>query len=289
MMNKTRPAWLDEKEYPFKDHYFKTAQGDMHYVDEGTGDPIVLLHGNPGWSFEYREIIKEMSKTHRCIAPDYIGFGLSDKPADWDYLPIHHSKLVNDLLDSLNLTNVTLVFNDWGGPFAMAYAIKYPEKIKKLVVTNSWFWPVTHIPNFTRFSGLAGGPIGKFFAMNFNLIARELSRAAYGPKKKMPAEVRKHYYAPHEEQKDARIGTWVFPGQIIGSTAWLQVLWAQRDRIQHIPTAIVWGDSDIAFKEGELKVWTDLMQKHTLTVLNKIGHYPPEEAPEEVIKVLKGQ
>jgi len=227
-----------------------------------------------------------MSKTHRCIAPDYIGFGLSDKPADWDYLPIHQTKHVSNLLDSLSLNNITLVFNDWGGPFAMAYAIKYPEKIKKIVVTNSWFWPVTHIPNFTRFSGMAGGPIGKFFTLNFNMIGKVLSKAAYGPKKKIPEEVRKHYYMPHEE-KTARVGTWVFPREIIGSTAWLQVLWAQRDRVKHIPTAIVWGDSDIAFKEGELKVWTDLMENHTLNVLNKIGHYPPEEAPEEVIKVLK--
>lgn len=287
MKNKPRPNWLDEKEYPFKDHYFSTPQGDMHYVDEGTGDPIVFLHGNPGWSFEYRESIKAMSATKRCIAPDYIGFGLSDKPADWDYLPINHAKHIEDFLDSLNLNNITFVFNDWGGPPAMSYAIKHPEKIKKLVVTNSWFWPVNDVPNFVNFSGMAGGAIGKFIAMNFNLIARELSRAAYGPRKKMPALVHKHYYMPHEENKSDRIGTWVFPGQIIGSTPWLKTLWAQREKIKHIPTAIIWGDSDIAFKKGELKVWTDLMENHTLTVLNKIGHYPPEEAPEEIIKVLR--
>jgi len=112
MTNKPRPAWLDEKEYPFKDHYFPTPQGSMHYVDEGTGDPIVFLHGNPGWSFEYRESIKAMSATNRSIAPDYIGFGLSDKPADWDYLPINHAKHIEDFLDSLNLNNITFIFND---------------------------------------------------------------------------------------------------------------------------------------------------------------------------------
>ena len=285
-MNQSKPNWLNEKEYPFKAHYFKTPQGEMHYVDEGSGDPIVLLHGNPGWSFEYREIIKEMSKTRRCIAPDYIGFGLSDKPADWDYLPINHARHVQDLLNSLNLDNITFVFNDWGGPIAMSYAIQYPEKIKKLVVTNSWFWPVKHVANFVNFSGLAGGPIGKFFTMNFNVMGKILSTAAYGPRKKMPEEVRKHYYMPHAE-RNARIGTWVFPREIIGSTPWLETLWAQREKIRRIPTAIVWGDSDIAFKQGELKVWTDLMENHTLIVLNKIGHYPPEEAPEEVIKVLR--
>ena len=283
MANKKRPSWLNQKEYPFKDHYFSTPQGDMHYVDEGTGDPIVFLHGNPGWSFEYRKSIKAMSATNRCIAPDYIGFGLSDKPADWDYLPIHHSELIEQFLDSLNLNNITFVMNDYGGPPAISYAIKHPEKIKKLIVCNTWFWPVNDIPNFKNFSGMAGGPIGKFFAMNFNMIGKVLSKAAYGPKNRMTEEVRKHYYMPHAE-KSARIGTWVFPREIIGSTAWYAALWAQRDKIKHIPT---WGDSDIAFKEGELKVWTDLMENHTLKVLNKIGHYPPEEAPEEIIKVLR--
>lgn len=286
MTTKPRPAWLDEHEYPFKDHFFKTAVGDMHYVDEGAGEPIVLMHGNPGWSFEFRAIIKELAKTHRCIAPDYIGFGLSDKPANWDYLPVHHAEFVEQLLDSLNLTDITCVMTDWGGPIGMAYAIKHPEKIKRLVVCNTWFWSVKHVLNFRMFSGMAGGPIGKFLSMNFNFIGKTMPRVGYGPKNKMPSVVGKHYSRPHAE-KSARVGTWIFPREIIGSTAWLETLWAQRDKIKHLPTAIVWGDSDIAFKAGELKVWISLMENHTLTVLNKIGHFPPEEAPAAVIKALR--
>lgn len=88
----TAPDWLDQSEYPFESHYFKLPTGKMHYVDEGTNDPIVMVHGNPGWSFEFRNIVKELSGTYRCIAPDHIGFGLSDKPFDWDYLPKSHAK-----------------------------------------------------------------------------------------------------------------------------------------------------------------------------------------------------
>lgn len=286
MSLKSRPTWLDEQEYPFKDHYFKTPVGDLHYVDEGAGEPIVFMHGNPGWSFEYRAIIKAMSPTQRCLAPDYIGFGLSDKPANWDYLPKNHAQYIEEFLDYLNLQNITFVMNDWGGPLAMAYALRHPERVKKLVVCNTWFWPVKHILNFRMFSGMAGGPLGKFLSMNFNFIGKTMPRVGYGPKSKAPDVVKKHYAMPHAE-KNARLGTWVFPREIIGSTPWLETLWAQRDKIKHIPTAIVWGDSDIAFKAGELKVWTDLMENHTLTVLNQIGHFPPEEAPEEVIKVLR--
>ena len=286
MTTKPRPAWLDQQEYPFKDRYFKTAVGDMHYVDEGAGEPIVLLHGNPGWSFEYRAIIKAMSQTHRCIAPDYIGFGLSDKPAAWDYLPKNHARHIEDWLDSLDLRNITFVMNDWGGPLAMAYAIKHPDRIKRLVVCNTWFWSVKGIRNFENFSGMVGGPIGKFLTLNFNFIAKTMPRVGYGRKNQMPTAVRQHYYRPHAD-KSARLGTWIFPREIIGSTAWLETLWAQRDKIKPLPTAIVWGDSDIAFKAGELKVWTSLMENHTLTVLNKIGHFPPEEAPAAVIKALR--
>lgn len=282
----TKPDWVNKEEYPFDSHFFETPVGNMHYIDEGKGEPIVLMHGNPGWSFEYREIIKAMSTSNRCIAPDYIGFGLSDKPANWDYLPKNYALQIEAFLDNLDLENITFVINDWGGPLAMAYAIKYPEKIKKIVVCNTWFWSVKGNKNFENFSGMAGGPIGKFLTENFNLIGKVLSKQAYGPKKKMPALVHKHYYMPHAE-RSARKGTWVFPREIIGSSDWLDTLWAERDKIKDIPTAIVWGDSDIAFQEGELKVWTELMENHTLMILEQIGHYPPEEAPEEVIKELK--
>ena len=170
MTGRPRPAWLDQQAYPFNDNYFHTPPGEMHYADQGQGDPIVMMHGNPGWSFEYREIIKTMSATNRCLVPDYIGFGLSDKPADWDYLPIHHAEIIESWLDSLHLNNITFVMNDWGGPLAMSYALKHPEKIKRLVVCNTWFWSVKGIPNFENFSGMAGGPIGKFLTLNFNII-----------------------------------------------------------------------------------------------------------------------
>src|ERR1022692_4366977 len=136
------PLWLDRAEYPFSSHYFQLPMGRMHYVDEGHGDPIVMLHGNPGWSFEFRNIIKELSKTHRCIAPDHIGFGLSDKPVNWDYLPINQAANFEKLMDSLDLKNITMIVKDWGGPIGLSYAIKHPEKIKKLVILNTWLWSV---------------------------------------------------------------------------------------------------------------------------------------------------
>jgi haloalkane dehalogenase len=99
------PKWLDTLEYPFEPHYFHVPAGTMHYVDEGKGDPIVMVHGNPGWSFEFRNCIKALSSIHRCIAVDHIGFGLSDKPAEWDYLPEHQAENFERLMDHLTETS----------------------------------------------------------------------------------------------------------------------------------------------------------------------------------------
>jgi len=124
--------WLDRAEYPFENNYFELSIGKIHYIDEGKGEPIVMVHGNPGWSFEFRNIVKELSKTHRCIAPDHIGFGLSNKPYDWDFLPKSHAQNFELFMDSLNLDKITLVVIDWGGPIGLSYALKHPEKIKKI-------------------------------------------------------------------------------------------------------------------------------------------------------------
>jgi haloalkane dehalogenase len=109
-------SWIDRNEYPFASHYFETPAGKLHYVDEGKGQPVVMLHGNPTWSFLYRNLIKQLSPHYRCIAPDHIGFGLSDKPVDWSYLPEEHAKNLAALIEHLGLKDITLVVGDWGGP-----------------------------------------------------------------------------------------------------------------------------------------------------------------------------
>jgi haloalkane dehalogenase len=177
------PKWLDRKEYPFKSHYIQTPVGRMHYVDEGQGDPIVMVHGNPGWSFEFRNIIKELSKTNRCIAIDHIGFGLSDKPFEFDYLPINQAKNFEFFMDSLNLDNITITFNDWGGPIGLSYAIKHPEKFRKLVILNTYLWTVENDPYYQKFSGLMGGTIGRFMIKNFNIFGNFFLTKVVGIKK----------------------------------------------------------------------------------------------------------
>ncbi len=284
--NTTEPKWLDKIEYPFAAHYFETPAGKMHYIDEGTGDPIVMVHGNPGWSFEFRTIIKELSKSNRCIAVDHIGFGLSDKPENFDYLPESHAGNFERFMDNLNLNNITLIFNDWGGPIALSYAIKHPEKIKRLTILNTWMWSVKGNSHFEKFSSMMGHGLGKWLIKHYNIFGKVVVKKAMGDKSKLTKHIHRHYYK-HLSTPAERKGSYVFPREIIGSSDWLDKLWQQKNKIENIPSTIIWGMKDIAFKEPELKQWVQTMKQASVIKLDKAGHYPQEEDPAVIIQVLR--
>ncbi|NWJ45305.1 MAG: alpha/beta fold hydrolase [Chloroflexi bacterium] len=282
---KTNPTWLDTDEYPFSPHYYKCEVGDIHYVDEGKGDPIVMVHGNPIWSFSYRHLIKQLSKSHRCIAMDHIGFGLSDKPADWSYLPIDHAKNFEQLMEHLQLKDITLVVNDWGGPIGLSYAIAHPERVKRIVLFNTWLWQTNDDWYYQLFSGFMGGFIGRFLIKQFNFFARTFIWVVYGNKAKLTREIHRHYVEPLKIPAE-RKGTWVFPKEIIGSGKWLGELWSQIDKIADKPTLILWGLRDIAFRKKELARWKGALHNYTVHTFENSGHYPQEEVYEEVGRLL---
>jgi len=133
--------------FPFASHYLETRGLRMHYLDEGPRDapPVLMLHGNPTWSFYYRNLVKALSQTHRCIVPDHIGCGLSDKPGDekYDYRLASRIEDVDTLIEHLGLCRpLNLVVHDWGGMIGFAWAVKNPERISKLVVLNTAAFPL---------------------------------------------------------------------------------------------------------------------------------------------------
>lgn len=278
--------WLDIAEYPFKQNYFQLPMGKMHYIDEGQGAPIVFLHGNPGWSFEYRNAIKALSQSARCIAVDHIGFGLSDKPYEWDYLPKNHAANFEKLMDHLQLADITLVVNDWGGPIGLSYALSHPQLIKHLVILNTWMWSTKDDPYYRMYSAFMGGAIGRFLIRNFNFFAKVMVKKIVADPRSLPEPIHKQLYSPLGE-KDARKGCWVFPKEVIGSSEWLDSLWQQRDAIADLPATIIWGMKDIAFREKELHVWDELLTNKRVIRLDHVGHYPQEEASDIFIKELK--
>jgi haloalkane dehalogenase len=283
---KAQPDWLDHSLYPFKSNYFHAPAGKMHYLDEGTGDPIVMVHGNPSWSFEYRQLIKSFSPTQRCIAPDHLGFGLSDKPEEWSYLPKDHADNLEALLNSLDLRNITLVVGDWGGPIGLSYAIKYPDRIKNILITNTWMWSVKDDWYYQLFSKFTGGLIGRFLIKQFNFFARTILWATYGDKGKLTPEVHRHYLMPLQH-KNERKGNWVFPWQITASSEWLASLWDQRDALGEKNILIAWGMKDIAFREKELSRWKAAFPQAHVVTYPKVGHFVAEEEPQKLAHEMK--
>jgi haloalkane dehalogenase len=279
------PAWLDRREYPFALRRFALPMGQMNYVDEGEGEAIVMVHGNPAWSFLYRRFIKRFKDSYRCIAMDHIGFGLSDKPFDWSYRPQEHAENLWTLLDAIDVADVTLVVQDWGGPIGLSYAIRRPDRVKRLVILNTWMWPVNDDWYYIAFSSLVGGVVGRLLIRHLNFFASVVMKVVYGDKAKLTPHIHAHYLNALATPK-SRKGSWVFPQQIIGATDWLAALWAQRDRLAAKPAMIAWGMKDLAFREQELNRWISVFPNAPVTRYHDAGHYVQDEKGTELADVV---
>lgn len=248
----------------------------MHYVDEGHGDPVVMVHGNPTWSFLFRHLIVALSAGHRCLAPDHIGFGLSDKPAGCSYLPEAHARNLATWIEALGLRDLTLVVHDWGGPIALSYAIAHPDRIKRIVLMNTWLWPLEDGLRFRLFAGLAGGRVGSYLIRRFNLFVNPLMRLATGRRNLPTAAALRHYARPLASPAERRACA-TLPAQLIGAREWLASLWAGRERIAGKHALILWGMQDRAFGARELRRWEALFPRHRTIRLAGVGHFVPEE------------
>jgi len=278
--------WLDQDAYPVDPHFIDVEGGRMHYVDEGEGDPLLMVHGNPTWSFLYRHLIRRFSPDFRCVAPDHIGFGLSEKPTGRALRPREHAQNLRMLVESLGLEGVTLVVQDWGGPIGLSYGIEVPDNVARLVILNTWMWPVAEEPHFVMFSRLVGGSLGRFLIRRFNFFVRVIMRQAYGERRRLTRDIHAHYLralaSPEERRSCAAL-----PGEILGSGDWLAELWERRGALENKPALIVWGLRDIAFREKELDVWSGLFPAADVVRLPDVGHFVQEEAPDELASSME--
>jgi haloalkane dehalogenase len=275
---------IDAEEYPFTSRFYETDAGRMHYVDEGEGPVLCLLHGNPTWSYLYRELIKALAGSYRCIAPDLLGFGLSDKPFEWDYLPEHHAAMIEGFLHHLGVSDITLVIQDWGGPIGMYYATRHEDMVKAVIIMNTWSWPVDHDPHFRRFSSLMGGPMGRFLIRNFDFFTRFVMKAATGDKRSLRRSVHRRYLCVHPHRRE-REGMWIFPREIVRSSRWLDSIWRRIEPLGEKPVLILWGMKDIAFRQKELDRWCEVFPHAEVHRLQETGHYVQEELGPELAAV----
>jgi haloalkane dehalogenase len=206
--------------YPFESRWFETGSaGRMHYVDEGDGPPILMCHGNPTWSFLYRHVIRSLRDRFRCVAVDYPGFGLSERPAGYGYTAAEHAAAVGELVRALELRGLILMGHDWGGPICLSVGCADPERVSGIVLGNTWFWPSDRRARmFSRV--MSSRPLQRAI-LERNLFVERFVPS--GIVRDLEPEEMEHYRAV-QSSPEARVGVAELPKQLTDARPWLAEL-----------------------------------------------------------------
>lgn len=281
------PPWLDRAAYPFRSRRWDLPSGDrLHYLDEGAGEPIVFVHGTPTWSFEWRHLVRGLSPERRCLAPDHLGFGLSDRPADAGYAPEDHAERFRAWADALDLAGVTLVVHDFGGPIALPWALGSPDRVRRLIVLDSWMWPLDDDPGLRRKARLAGSGLGRWMYRRLNASLRLIMPSAYGDRAALTPETHRQYLQVFPDPDSRERVLWALARALLASGPFYRSLWERRDRLAGLPALVVWGTEDPAFPVGWVDRWRDALPSARVARL-PVGHWPHEEAPADVLTEIR--
>jgi pimeloyl-ACP methyl ester carboxylesterase len=285
---------FDRSLYPFASHFLESGKLRYHYLDEGAGDPVVMLHGNPTWSFYYRNLVLALRDKFRCIVPDHIGCGLSDKPASYQY-DFSLKNRIDDLtrlLDQLEVRrNVTLVLHDWGGMIGMAWAVRHPQRVAKIVVLNT---AAFHLPKSKRLPcALWLGRntwFGEYAILRRNAFCKQAVRI--GTKRRpLPRPVREALLAPYDTPTH-RLAVLKFVQTIPlrpGDPGYDIIDEVERGLPQFVdrPMLICWGMKDFVFDRHFLAGWQRRFPRAEVLQFPDCGHYILEDATDEIVAAVK--
>lgn len=270
-------------EYPFKQNYMYAGKYRIHYIDEGEGPALIMLHACPMWSFFYRRFVKVFSKHFRVIVPDEVGYGLSDKPKDYDYRLETHVDNLERLVNHLKLEKVSFILHGWGGTIGTGFTVRHSQMVDKIIMMNSMAFSGYKLP--LRLSLCKLFPwIGKKLLVDFNLMFYGLN--------KYSAEVKLGYMLPYMKPED-RIAIIRFINDIpckpddLSYESVIEVehgLWMLREH----KMCIIWAVKDWLYPEKYLHKWMNYCPDAKVHRVRNAGRFISEDAPDELIAIISG-
>ncbi|WP_449386189.1 alpha/beta fold hydrolase [Cellulomonas soli] len=280
-----RPDWIDPTLYPFTTTTRTLGEHVVHLIDQGTGPTLLMLHGNPTWSAVYGGLVARLSDEFRCVVPDLPGFGLSRAPEGFDGRVTSLADVVTDLVRDLDLRDVVLVLQDWGGPIGLDLAAREPGRIRGIVVANTWAWPITGDRHFERFSQMMGGAPGAFLVRHANLFVNLMVPLGHRRRRLGRAEMRLYRGAlgtPARRQASA-----VLPREIVHATELLSRVERSLPDRRDVPALVLWADRDIAFRDAELQRWRHEWPHAEVVEIPGAGHFVQSDAPQECADAIR--
>jgi haloalkane dehalogenase len=285
MLNRTLGSELKSL-YPFASNYLDIDSNQYHYIDEGDGDPVLMVHGNPTWSFYYRNLAKELKPTNRVIVPDHIGCGLSDKPQDFEYTLKNHIDNLETLVKFLDLKRITLIVHDWGGAIGFGLATRRPELIKNIVILNTAAFHVNRIP-FTI--GLCKNRFfGRFIVKKLNAFAGPATFMA--SKKGLSPAVKAGYLFPYDTPNNrVAVAEFVQDIPLNENHRSFNELKKIENKLRQLkcPKIILWGGKDFCFNDVFFRKWQEIYPDAYFKYYKNAGHYILEDEADDVISNIK--
>lgn len=275
--------------YPFESNFLQLGPNRLHYIDTGQGSPLLFVHGNPTWSFYYRELVKHFSTSHRTIALDNIGCGLSDKPAAYEYCLDQHISNLTQLIDKLDLQQATLVAHDWGGAIGLGALLKRADRFKNIVLFNTGAFPPPYIP--FRIRVCRWPVIGPIAVRGFNGFARAAITMATAQATGLPSEIAAGMLAPYDNWSN-RIAIQRFVDDI--PLAKTHPTWKTLDAIESglpplkdsMRIKLIWGMKDWCFRPECLERFLSHWPDAKVTRFEDAGHYVVEDNTADIIESM---
>ena len=277
-----------EGTFPFPPHHHLVHGAAMHFVDEGSGEPIVMLHGDPTWGYLYRNFIPALSQTYRCIVPDHLGMGKSDVPQDLSFYRLdqriaHFEALVLHL----DLRDITLVAHDWGGPVGLGFATRHPERIKRLVLLNTWAFAPWPGGSFPRLVDLIRSPRGDAFVLQKNGYLEPALRGTTFHTEALSEPVLQAYRAPFPTPESRLAMVWWSRDIPVFAT---DVSYAAMKRIEdalplfrQTPVLLIWGMQDPVLSPAVLRRWQRAYPHARTYEIEDASHFLQEDAHNRMV------